>query len=98
MPLIRLLWLHILFRTAGKTAYSMCKATLLVDNDLGWRDVSKDDGQDDAGQQRRPAHRATIHDHEPFNPEGHAGLQTWRVPDARPSSSSWRLLMHRPRT
>jgi len=64
------------------------KATLFVDNDRKWRDVSKDDGQDDAGQQRRNAHHSTTPDRNPFKLGGHAGLQTGRMPDQGSSSSN----------
>lgn len=51
----------------------MSEATLLlVDNDLGRRGVSENDGQCGADQQRRPAHRATAPDRNPFNLEGDA--------------------------
>lgn len=63
--------------------HSMGEAKLLlVDNDLGRCDVSKDDGQDDAGQQYRTAHRA--HDRNLFNQEGGAGFQTGRMLDQGP--------------
>lgn len=71
---------------------------LLVDNDLGVRDVSKDDGQFGADQQHRNAHRAIAPDRNPFNLGGHVGLQTGRMPDQGSSSSNWQPLMHRPRT